>query len=204
MSEAAIRRDYSQSGEQATILGLVADLPVGRFLDIGAGDGETFSNTRALALAGWGGVSVEPAAWAFDKLINLYADDGAVSCVCACVTGEREGLQTFMYSRDDHLSTTVQAEADKWPTVEFKRVLVASVPLGDLLGDIGGFSVVSIDAEGRTLELVEAYMRHPVWRDVRVLCYEREPRERARLRPRLIRAGMRLVAQTPNNLIWRR
>ena len=195
--------DYSQSGEQAAILEAVEGLPVGRFLDIGAGDGESFSNTRALALAGWGGICVEPAAWAFDKLIDLYADHGGVSCVQAVVTGKPEGLQTWLYLRDDHLSTTVEAEARKWPGVPFKRAYAASISLLELMVDLGtAVSVVSIDAEGRTNELVKAYASLGVWDLVQVICFEREAELHAghvTLAP-----PFALVAETPNNVIYRR
>lgn len=43
------------------------------FCDIGANDGVTFSNTRALALTGeWVGVLVEPSPKAFERLKKLY------------------------------------------------------------------------------------------------------------------------------------
>lgn len=57
-------KDYSQFGEQAHILGALAEAgftSVGRFLDIGCWDPITFSNTRALVELGWSGVLVEPA-----------------------------------------------------------------------------------------------------------------------------------------------
>jgi hypothetical protein len=60
-------RDYSQFGEQAAILqaadkGLDNPSPEDRrFLDIGAWDPITFSNTRALFELGWSGVIIEPA-----------------------------------------------------------------------------------------------------------------------------------------------
>jgi FkbM family methyltransferase len=191
--------DYSQSGEQAAILEAIAGMPVGRFLDIGAGDGETFSNTRSLALAGWGGVLVEPAAWAFDKLIDLYSHDGGMALVSACVTGGEEGLQTFLYSRDDHLSTTVPAEAAKWPQVHFKRAFAGSVSMGELLTTLcGEVTVASIDAEGRAAELVEAYKRHPAWDRLRVLCVEREG---AMHRLWLPGEDWRVALESPNNLV---
>lgn len=198
--------DYSQSGEQAVILEAVRDLPVGRFLDIGAGDGETFSNTRALAEQGWGGVLVEPAAWAFDKLIDLYAGDDDVSLVSAVVTAEQYGigLEAFHYVRGDHLSTTVDAELRKWPGVRFERVWAGNVTMHNLLSWLGGgITAVSIDTEGRTVELVEAYMTHVMWKDVQVLCYEPDVRGPARF---MVSAPPEFeeAARTPNNVIWRR
>lgn len=52
--------DYSQSGEQSIILEFFRDLPTGHFLDVGAYDGVTYSNTKALEDLGWEGVCVEP------------------------------------------------------------------------------------------------------------------------------------------------
>jgi FkbM family methyltransferase len=192
-----VDRDYSQSGEQDAILSAIAGLPISRFLDIGAGDGETYSNTRALALRGWGGIVVEPAAWAFDKLLRLYEDNGRIDCVQAVVTTRVDGLVTFLYSRDDHLSTTLRSEAAKWPQVPFKRVLVGACSLGDLLMYLGdGVTVVSIDAEGLTGDLLEEYQCHHMWSSVRVICYEHCGVT--------LKDGWHLVASTPNNLIYAR
>lgn len=82
--------DFSQSGEQATILEWAdryerAAGHQGRWLDLGGADGISASNTRALALRGWAGVAVEPGAVQFDKLVHLYRDRPDVECVQAAV-----------------------------------------------------------------------------------------------------------------------
>lgn len=202
--------DYSQSGEQEAIQAWAARHGPGRFLDIGAGDGQTFSNTRALVEAGWGGVCVEPAPWALDKLTALYARNPRVHVVGAVVTAERRGLIRFVQTRDDHLSSTDEARLEKWPTVEPEPVTLAAVRLYDLLDYFvslpgGLFSVVSIDAEGTTMELLRSYQRHPSWKAVRCLCAEVEGRDDRRqveeLRAR--EAGWKMQ-RTPNNVILTR
>lgn len=50
------------------------------FLDIGANDGITFSNTHRLALMGWKGACLDPSPSAFDKLQNLYKDNPKIKC----------------------------------------------------------------------------------------------------------------------------
>ena len=50
----------------------------GRFLDIGAANGECFSTTRALALLGWSGVCVEPSPTVLPALRTLYAGNPKV------------------------------------------------------------------------------------------------------------------------------
>lgn len=62
---------HSQNNEEQVILDYFKDF-TGAFIDIGANDGKTFSNTRALAERGWKGVLVEPSPKAFEKLKSLY------------------------------------------------------------------------------------------------------------------------------------
>lgn len=62
---------YSQSNEEEVILKYFEG-KTGTFLDIGANDGITFSNTRALAERGWKGVLVEPSPKAFELLEKRY------------------------------------------------------------------------------------------------------------------------------------
>jgi hypothetical protein len=67
--------DYSQNSEQAHIINFFRNKPC-HWLDLGANDGATLSNTRALSLLGHPGVAVEPAAPAFAKLLALYRPEG--------------------------------------------------------------------------------------------------------------------------------
>ncbi len=54
-------KDYSQNGEQAHILHYLETMGIkkGHLVDLGAGDGYTMSNTRALLDAGWTGTLVD-------------------------------------------------------------------------------------------------------------------------------------------------
>lgn len=58
------------------------------FLDLGANDGITFSNTRALALKGWRGVLVEPSPKAYERLKTLYNGN--------------KGIYTYPFAISDH------------------------------------------------------------------------------------------------------
>ena len=62
---------YSQNKEEEVILNYFNG-QTGSFLDIGANDGVTFSNTRALAERGWRGVLIEPSPKAYAKLKSSY------------------------------------------------------------------------------------------------------------------------------------
>ena len=62
---------YSQGGEEKVIVEYF-DGYRGTFLDIGAFDGKTFSNTKRLSDLGWRGVLVEPAPKPFFALIETH------------------------------------------------------------------------------------------------------------------------------------
>lgn len=62
---------YSQSSEEKIILDYFNG-QTGSFLDVGANNGVTFSNTRALAERGWKGVLIEPSPKAYAKLKEVY------------------------------------------------------------------------------------------------------------------------------------
>lgn len=62
---------YSQSLEEQYILEYFEGQK-GTFIDIGANEGITFSNTRALAELGWSGCFVEPSPKAFERLKKNY------------------------------------------------------------------------------------------------------------------------------------
>lgn len=58
----------------------------GSFLDVGAWDGVEASNTRALALAGWRGLLVEPCPAAFSKLLKNTEHIPGLVCMNAAVS----------------------------------------------------------------------------------------------------------------------
>lgn len=62
---------YSQNKEEQVILDYFGS-KVGNFIDCGANDGITFSNTKALAERGWQGVLVEASPAAFERLKENY------------------------------------------------------------------------------------------------------------------------------------
>lgn len=65
---------YSQFGEDEYIVKVLPE--TGRFLDIGAWNAATFSNTRALFELGWTGVMIEPSPGPFLSLMVACIDCG--------------------------------------------------------------------------------------------------------------------------------
>ena len=62
---------YSQNNEERIILNYFLNRK-GNFLDIGANDGITLSNVRALAEMGWKGCLIEPSKKAYNKAVENY------------------------------------------------------------------------------------------------------------------------------------
>jgi len=128
----------------------------GAFLDIGANDGKTFSNTYALALRGWIGTSVEPVPGAFKKLQETVSGL-QVQCIEAAVT-TFVGRTKFQVASDSLVSSLHAEAKDAWAShgFEWEEIEVAAIDFPTLLGlsVIKKFDFISIDAEGHDLEIL--------------------------------------------------
>lgn len=197
--------DFSQTGEQAAILEWADRHGPGQWLDIGAADGVTASNTRALALRGWPGVAVEPAAIQFDRLVELYKD-APIACVQAVVSHEIGWpLVPFHYARD-LVSTTEQRNADIWAEqVGFVRCHVAAVTVSQLLNVFPGpYSFVSVDTEGTSVELWDELRRLDAFAPGALACVEaQDGGERWTIQQACLEGWARVLV-TPNNVLLER
>jgi len=149
--------DYSQNREQERILKAVGKQP-GRFLDIGAYDGNHSSNTRALIDLGWSGVLVEPGLEAFLALLQNHGDNPKLTLVHAAV-GLSRRLVRF-WNTSDVFSTLVESWKDTWSDVSNYRpsFLISSITLDDLLREIPGpVGFLSIDAEGLSPHIFQEF-----------------------------------------------
>lgn len=202
---------YSQHGEQAVILDwLSKNMPkgfTGRFLEIGAADGVTRSNCRALAERGWEGVCVEPNPYLFCELHRVYRDTPRVHTVCALVWPWSE-IRT-LHLNQDGLSTSDASvfHGVQQMGVQFHGVCRAPTVTPAMLSGFGSFEFVSIDAEGADLAIVQSGKE--MLRQTELLCVEKysPPREAAdQQRKAMLEAcaehGFKtLIAETDANLI---
>lgn len=213
-------KDYSQNGEQRIITEYFTPgkwgYLVGTFLDIGANDGETLSNSRMLALMSWSGVCVEPAPTAFAKLAALYPPkDGTIEnvrCVQAAITTQ-DGPLTF-YSSGTHLkkgdtdllSTTHPEELARWKKSgeQFTKTTVRGITFATLVKETGvrHFDFISVDAEGADWDIVKQIDLTAV--GCRLLCVEVNQRGDAEFTQYARKHGMRLVWQSYENRIYSR
>jgi FkbM family methyltransferase len=163
-------RDYSQHGEQAVILDYFAN-STGTFLDIGANDGLTFSNTRALSDNGWSGVMVDASPRAYNDLCRNTKDRSGTKCIHAAIT-EHDGTVT-LHDSTDTLVSSLDAEAQRtwahhgflWQPVEVPAMTVATLYTK---AGTDTFDFVNIDAEGHDLAILRQLKMEPV----KMLCIE--------------------------------
>jgi FkbM family methyltransferase len=181
-------------------LELFADQPRGSVLDIGAYDGTTFSNTRALIERGWGGVLVEPEPAAFLKLFELYKDRADIRLVNACA-GVDFHLTRFWHTAD-MVGTTDEEHYTKWQgcAAYDGMYYVACVPVWDLYATAVP-DLVNIDVEGGSARLAI----HMLVRGLapRVLCVEHDGLAQ-RILEQAVVYGYREVTRNGENLILAR
>lgn len=158
---------YSQGGEENAILHCVCDkgYPT-NFLDIGAFDGVKYSNTRALALAGWRGVLVEPCPRNFYALRENCKDLAGLQFVNAAL-GHEMRLIEFVDSGDEYARKSTQYGQSPIFVMELTwKHLLDTFP--------GPWTVVSIDTEGTSASL---FMSMPIEAmSPRVICVEHDNR----------------------------
>ncbi len=197
---------YSQNKEEEILVELLgAERRVGHFLDIGAYDGKTFSNTLRLAELGWSGVCVEPSPSIFPALLKLHADNPKIICINVAVTCAG-GFMDFYDSGGDAISTTCLPHMQKWHAafqVPYKKMGIYTVTPLQLLNQVGyNFDFVNLDVEGVSWEL---FFDLPLQRldQTRVLCIEHDSRL-AELQQRVSHFGFTYVWHNNENVIFSR
>lgn len=162
---------YSQGKEQEGILKYFLDKTLFKglsysyltFLDLGANDGKTLSNTYSLALLGWSGLCVEPSKVAFKKLQEIHSNKQFIKCLNAAIS-DKDG-KTYMFESGTHLgkgdtsllSTLNKTDYIKWKAVtDFNKVEVDVLTFETMmsLSPYQIFDFISIDCEGEDLTIL--------------------------------------------------
>ena len=164
--------DYSQNREQEIILNYFNN-KTGTCLDIGAYDGKTFSNVRALLEKGWNGVLIEADP---ENAHNCKRNttELEVKVLCAAVHPSMDGITRFFSSGGDMVGTTETEHAAKWSKdVKFTEILAPLVSVKtvfDTFGDV--FDFISVDVEGISFELgMEIFER---FKYAQMICIEHD------------------------------
>jgi FkbM family methyltransferase len=194
---------YSQNREEEIIVQLFnAERQVGHFLDIGAYDGKTFSNTLRLAELGWSGVCVEPSPTVFPALLKLHGGNPKISLVNSAVSAAN-GFIDFYDCGGDAVSTTHAPHKDKWEKgfgSTYTKMTVYGVTFGDVFRKFGlNFDFINLDVEGVSADL---FMLLPLQTltQTRCLCVEHDGKM-AEIQERAAQFGFGYVHHNGENLI---
>lgn len=173
-------KNYSQNNEQDIIIQYIINnnLQSGKLLDIGAFDGETFSNSRGIMenFPEWKGTLLEPSSYSFSKLLDVYYTDiDRVELLNLAVVLEEEltdtPILTFYESKNTALSSSVSGWAN---STTVKKIYVGKIGMKEVLETFGPFDFISIDVEGYSAALALQDWFDPKNYGCKLICVEND------------------------------
>jgi FkbM family methyltransferase len=226
-----VETKYSQNNEQSVIMSYLEknDMVSGKLLDVGAFDGETFSNVRAVLerFKNWKGVLVEPSSFCFSKIFEMYkAEPKRVELVNAAVLLEKDSEVTLIefHESPNSAASSIQYEnvshyATKEKNVDGdvidpRKIYVGATTLKKLLSQFGGsFDFINIDVEGFSSELVLQDSFNPIEYNCKLLCVEVDLDKsdplgsiaqvyRKKMDEKFLKLGYKVLGSTPENQIY--
>jgi len=179
----------------------------GTFLDLGANDGITLSNTWALAQSGWRGTLVEASPAAFKRLETNYL--GSADTIINSAIGSYNGEIT-LHESGEHLgkgdvsllSTAKPDEMKRWPKESFTEVTVPCINFSTMLGisKIKTFDFISMDIEGMELDVLPQMDLQAL--GCRMICVEYNGKEQQKYDAIITPQGYTLTHKNGENLIY--
>lgn len=173
---------YSQFGEEEIALDFFAKRGEAkrRFLDIGAHDGVSCSNTRRMAELGWGGTLVEPSPLAFAKLLQVYVSRTDINLAnVGLVPAFTTRPLKFYESGGLFVGTFDDKHRDEWEGkqhVHYRPIYVGVMTIEGLCGALPGpYHFVSLDVEGINVELFRTIALRAL--GVELICVEHQGRQ---------------------------
>ena len=148
----------SQNNEAEVLLGYFNGT-IGNLLDIGANDGETFSNSYDLIKEGWSGVLIDPVKECCEKIKKLYIDNDFVFTLNIGI-GNATGKQTLYQPGDTLLATTNESLLGKWKHVkDWQQVETIFLTFKDAQSKFTclnkKFDFINIDCEGLDWDILQ-------------------------------------------------
>lgn len=152
------KEKYSQNNQDLLVLFLLGKDP-GYFVEFGATDGISGSNTLLLEKLGWGGIIAEPSDIFHERLYKNRKCHIDISCV-SNVSGDNV---VFYEVGDSGLSSMEKyANNDMWSVARQSHIKkeVITITLKDLLDKYdapGIIDYLSIDTEGAEFDILNSY-----------------------------------------------
>lgn len=156
----------SQAGQDKWIIEkLFPGREKGTFVDIGANDGITFSNTYLLEKMGWNGLAVEPIPSVYEELARNRQCITVGGCIAPKtgkglfrhITGYPQMLSGLVNDYDPRHIERINRELDSHGG-EYKDIEISCYNFNELLEDNGIFQVdyLSIDVEGAEYSILNS------------------------------------------------
>ena len=215
-------KNYSQNNEQDIIINYILhnNITSGKLLDIGAYDGETFSNVRQLMLQfnNWSGVFVEPSSYCFYKLCDMYKMiPRRADLVNLAVVLEEELTNQRMLEFYDSPMSAVSSTIQSWTQrgiennkefnsegdpVNPRKVYIGQIGMKELLNKFGPtFDFINIDVEGYSAKLALQDWFNPRDYNCKIICVENDNMHTA-LFEKFTKLGYRLIENRWENMIF--
>ncbi len=135
----------------------------GFFIEVGAYDGESFSNTSCLADHGWSGIYIEPIKTFYEKCRKRHKKNENVKVLNLAAGIEDKEITIY---RGDALSTTNKEQMNKYKEiswskhVQFTEEKCMQRPLEKILLDNNvplSFEILVVDVEGKEKEVFDSF-----------------------------------------------
>lgn len=199
---------YSQRDEQDVILEVFKDYATGRFLDIGAYDGKTLSNTYALAELGWFGVCIEPSPKNFKELKNNYPDMlvqgipvNKIICMDVAV-GLKDEATDFFDTPGDFYGSLTQGNGVRYGKQEVV-IKVNCITCDSLFKMVGyNFDFISLDVEQNNFDVLKNIPFNKLTR-LKLICVEHDSKE-SQIEEFLKPLGFVVIHRTEENILLER
>lgn len=199
-------KDHSQYGEKA-IIDRYFEQRKGFFLDIGAADGITNSNTYHLAQRGWSGVLVEPCQHFLTTLREIYAGSSRVKIFDGALSDFDGKTSFYVYEtgEDSQISTIdlrqkESIESSGWFKGKFTESYDVNVltptSLCSQMCIPQKIEFVDIDAEGSDMKILNSWPWEQY--DVELFCVEHSMGKEALINFMLTK-GYRMTFGTAGN-----
>jgi len=151
---------YSQLNQDLNVLNFYNNKRNGFYIEIGANDGITLSNTYLLATKyGWKGICVEP----ISKIFELLCKNRPYASCCNNAVYSQSGKEIiFDISNDNNLLSGISTHIDHFKEVvdnNKTQIVVKTITLNDLLQKYNSplfIDYMSLDTEGSELEILKS------------------------------------------------
>jgi FkbM family methyltransferase len=152
---------FSQHGEDVAILELIDPATSAFAVDVGANDGQSWSNSYLFGQRGYHLLLIEPMPEYARRCRELYAGAANVIVEEYAISPEL-GEATFFVNTDaatDELAMRSSLARELVPSTRVQSIVVKTIPLGVLLEKHGwpsSYAFLSVDAEGFDLEVLKS------------------------------------------------